>query len=91
MIDLGLVLLFGRVKLHKNRNMIIFAQKSYLALLSHLPGFYNKTGFLNTYPLSLVIDTFYAAFYVKYCSVLTQYYKIDLLIEITFLSKKIYF
>ena len=63
--------------------MIIFAQNSYLALFSHLPGFYLKTGFLNTYPLSLVIDTFYEAFYVKYCSVLTQYYKIDLLIEIT--------
>ena len=31
-----------------------------------------------------VIDTFY----VKYCSVLTQYYKINLLIEITFLVKK---
>ena len=31
-----------------------------------------------------VIDTFY----VKYFSVLKQYYKIQLLIEITFLSKK---
>ena len=32
---------------------------------------------------ALVIDTFY----VKYCSLLTQYYKIDPLIE-TFLCKK---
>ena len=32
----------------------------------------------------LVIDTFN----VKYCSVLTQYYKIDFSIEITFLCKK---
>ena len=29
-------------------------------------------------------------FHVKYCSVLTQYYNINLLIGITFLSKKIY-
>ena len=29
-------------------------------------------------------------FYVKYCSVLTQYYNIELLIGITFLSKKKY-
>ena len=33
---------------------------------------------------ALVIDTFY----VKYCSVLMQYDKFDLLIEITFLNKK---
>ena len=48
----------------------------YLRKLSQLRGQFCST--------ALVIDTFY----FKYCSVLTLYYKIDLLIEITFLSNK---
>ena len=82
MIDLGLFFekslseVIGRTKLHTQipRNMFVF----YLKNLCRLRGQFCST--------ELVIDTFYR----KYCSALTQYYKIDLLIEITFLSNKRY-
>ena len=71
--EISLSEVFGRIKLHKkSRNIIFF----YLRKLSRLRGQFCST--------ALVIDTLY----VKYCSVLTQYYKIDHLIEITFFSKK---
>ena len=67
---------FGPIKLHKNRSKNFFLLKKVIRL---------RGQFCST---ELVIDTFY----VKYYSVLTQYYKIDLLIEKTLLSKKnIYF
>ena len=71
MIDLGLFSLekslsevFGRIKLEKKRCIYIFS--FYLRNLSRLRGQFCST--------ALVIDT-----YVKYCSVLTQYYTIDLI------------
>ena len=51
----------------------------YLRKLSRLQGQCCSTA-------RLVIDPFY----VKYCAVLTQYYKIDLLIGINFFSEKKY-
>ena len=76
MIDLGILFekslskVFGQIKLNKkgSRNICIYLLKK----LSRL-----RRKFYST---ALVLDTFY----VKYCSVLTQYYKI----EITFLSKR---
>ena len=62
---------FGRTKLHKKDASNIFF--IYLRKLSRLRGQFSST--------ELIIDS------VKYCSVLTQYYKIDPLIGITFLSK----
>ena len=79
MIDLGLFSLekslskvFGCIKLHKKGSWFFF----YLKKLFQL-----RDQFCSS---ALVIDTFY----VKYCSILTHYYKIDLLIKITFLSKR---
>ena len=57
---------FGRVKLRKNGDLEMYF--FYLRKLSRLRGKFCST--------ALVKDIFYS----KYCSVLTQYYKIDLLI-----------
>ena len=69
---------FGRINCIRKGFRNIYIYLFYLRKLSRLRGQFCST--------ALVIDTFY----IKYCSVLllTHYYKINLLIEITFFRKK---
>ena len=74
-IDRQLIKVFCHIKLQKKEYLDFFF---YLRKISQFLGQFSIT--------TLVKKTYY----VKYCSVLTQYCKIDLKIAKTFKSKKIY-